>query len=109
MGFFWDTPQIFQSSGHFVRTESYFPADVFLNVFKYAWHLLFCTFQANSLSEEWAARADLPPHVVQLLNDFPSELHPMSQLSAAVTAMNSESHFAKGYSNGIKKSEFWEV
>jgi citrate synthase len=33
----------------------------------------------------------------------------MSQLSAAVTAMNSESHFAKGYSNGIKKSEFWEV
>ena len=61
------------------------------------------------MSEEWAARADLPPHVVQLLNDFPSELHPMSQLSAAVTAMNSESHFAKGYSNGIKKSEFWEV
>ena len=33
----------------------------------------------------------------------------MSQLSAAVTAMNSESHFVKGYSNGIKKSEFWEV
>ncbi|XP_028398554.1 citrate synthase, mitochondrial-like [Dendronephthya gigantea] len=64
--------------------------------------------QAKSLSQEWAARADLPPHVVQLLNDFPSELHPMSQLSAAVTAMNSESHFAKGYSNGIKKSEFWE-
>lgn len=67
------------------------------------------TVQAKSLSQEWAARADLPPHVVQLLNDFPSELHPMSQLSAAVTAMNSESHFAKGYSNGIKKSEFWEV
>jgi citrate synthase len=67
------------------------------------------SFQAKSLSEEWAARADLPPHVVQLLNDFPSELHPMSQFSAAVTAMNSESHFAKGYSNGIKKSEFWEV
>ncbi|CAB4014043.1 Citrate synthase, mitochondrial [Paramuricea clavata] len=64
--------------------------------------------QAKSLSDEWAARADLPPHVVQLLNDFPSELHPMSQLSAAVTAMNSESHFAKGYSNGIKKSEYWE-
>lgn len=64
--------------------------------------------QAKSLSEEWAARADLPPHVVQLLNDFPNNLHPMSQLSAAVTAMNSESQFAKAYSDGVKKSEFWE-
>lgn len=61
------------------------------------------------MSDEWASRADLPPHVVQLLNDFPSELHPMSQLSAAITAMNSESHFAKGYGDGIKKSEYWEV
>lgn len=70
---------------------------------------VFFKLQAKSLSEEWAARADLPPHVVQLLNDFPSELHPMSQLSAAVTAMNSESHFVKAYSDGVKKSEFWEV
>jgi hypothetical protein len=31
----------------------------------------------------------------------------MSQLSAAVTAMNSESKFAKAYAKGLKKSEYW--
>lgn len=33
----------------------------------------------------------------------------MSQLSSAVTAMNSESRFAKAYSDGVKKTEYWEV
>ena len=33
----------------------------------------------------------------------------MSQLSAAVSAMNSESKFAKAYSEGVHKSKYWEV
>ena len=69
---------------------------------------MFC-LQVKSISEEWATRADLPSHVVQMLNNFPSDLHPMSQLSAAVTALHSESHFAKAYQDGAKKTEFWEV
>jgi len=65
--------------------------------------------QAQALSKEWAARADLPAHVVTMLNNFPSNLHPMSQFSAAVTALNSESKFARAYSEGIHKSKYWEV
>ncbi|NXI86320.1 CISY protein, partial [Rhipidura dahli] len=42
------------------------------------------------LSREWAKRAALPSHVVTMLDNFPTNLHPMSQLSAAVTALNSE-------------------
>ena len=33
----------------------------------------------------------------------------MSQFSAAITALNSESKFAKAYSDGIHKSKYWEV
>lgn len=32
----------------------------------------------------------------------------MAQFSAAITACNSESHFAKAYSDGVMKNLFWE-
>lgn len=64
--------------------------------------------QVDNLSKEWAAHADLPQHVVQMLNNFPETLHPMSQFSAAITAMNSESKFAKAYAQGVPKSSYWE-
>ena len=53
--------------------------------------------QVSALSKEWANRAALPAHVVTMLNNFPSTLHPMSQLSAAITALNQESKYAKAY------------
>ena len=63
----------------------------------------------RALSKEWASRAALPGHVVTMLNNFPAHVHPMSQLVAAVTALNSESKFAQAYSDGIHKSKYWEV
>lgn len=44
-----------------------------------------------------------------MLNNFPDTLHPMSQFSAAITAMNSESKFAAAYNKGVHKAEYWEV
>ena len=67
------------------------------------------SLKVDNLSKEWAAHADLPQHVVQMLNNFPDTLHPMSQFSAAITAMNSESKFAKAYSEGVHKATYWEV
>ena len=65
--------------------------------------------QVRGLSKEWAARAALPGHVVTMLNNFPSNLHPMSQFVCAIAALNSESKFAKSYSEGIHKSKYWQV
>ncbi len=65
--------------------------------------------QVRAISRDWASRAGLPQHVVQMVNSFPSNLHPMAQFSAAITAMHSESKFAKGYSEGIHKTKYWEV
>lgn len=64
--------------------------------------------QVKALSKEWAERAELPAHVVQLLNNLPSTVHPMSQISAAITVLNTESKFAKAYSSGVHKSKYWE-
>ncbi|XP_014666740.1 PREDICTED: citrate synthase, mitochondrial-like [Priapulus caudatus] len=64
--------------------------------------------QVDAISKEWAQRAELPPHVVTMLNNFPSRLHPMSQFGAAITALNSESKFSKAYHDGVPKSQYWE-
>ncbi|KAJ7999539.1 hypothetical protein DPEC_G00195470 [Dallia pectoralis] len=64
--------------------------------------------QATWLSKEWAKRAALPSHVVTMLDNFPTNLHPMSQFSAAITALNSESSFARAYSEGVNKAKYWE-
>lgn len=65
--------------------------------------------QVKHLSKQWAQLADLPPHVVTMLNNFPSHLHPMSQFCAAITACNTESQFAKAYSEGVSKTMYWEL
>ncbi|KLO05771.1 citrate synthase [Schizopora paradoxa] len=63
--------------------------------------------QVNQLSKEWAARAALPEFVEEIIDRCPGTLHPMSQFSMAVTALNHDSSFAKAYSEGISKKEYW--
>ncbi|KAK0086023.1 hypothetical protein PV325_004046 [Microctonus aethiopoides] len=64
--------------------------------------------QVKAISKEWAARSSIPAHVTKALNDFPKTLHPMTQFSAAITILNSESEFVKAYSSGTKKALYWE-
>lgn len=64
--------------------------------------------QVKAVSAEWAARADIPSHVTTMIKNFPSTLHPMSQFSAAISALQSESKFAKAYSEGVHKTKYWE-
>ena len=44
-----------------------------------------------------------------MLNNFPAQLHPMSQLSAAINVLNLGSKFAKAYSDNVPKAKYWEV
>jgi len=64
--------------------------------------------QVQSVSRELAQHADLSSHVVTMLNNLPSNTHPMSQFSAAITISNTESLFAKAYAQGVPKSVYWE-
>ncbi|EIN04962.1 citrate synthase [Punctularia strigosozonata HHB-11173 SS5] len=63
--------------------------------------------QVTELSKDWAARAAIPDFVEDIIDRCPPTLHPMSQFSMAVTALNHNSAFAKAYQNGISKKEYW--
>merc|ERR1712158_25084 len=65
--------------------------------------------QVRGLSQDWASRAELPSHVVTMLSNFPSNLHPMAQFSAAMAALHSESKFSKAYGEGVHKSKYWDA
>lgn len=65
--------------------------------------------QVKWLSQEWARRAEMPYFLVNIINSFPDNLHPMAQLSAAVTILSRFSKFSVAYeTGGIPKSELWK-
>jgi citrate synthase len=63
--------------------------------------------QTKALTEELHQRSTLPAHVEPLIRSLPKNMHPMTQMSTAVLAMQTESKFAKAYENGVPKSEYW--
>lgn len=63
--------------------------------------------QVRDLSAEWAARSAVPKFVEELIDRCPTSLHPMAQLSMAVTALEHESSFAKAYAKGLNKKDYW--
>jgi citrate synthase len=64
--------------------------------------------QAEEVEAEWAKRAQIPDHIYKMLRSMPKDTHPMVLLSQAVLALQSQSVFAKKYSEGIKKDGYWE-
>lgn len=63
--------------------------------------------QSKQLSAELADRGELPTFVEKLLDSLPKTLHPMSQLSMGVAALNHNSVFQAAYERGIKKPDYW--
>merc|ERR1719240_1149962 len=56
--------------------------------------------QADALTAELHERATLPPHVETMIRAFPKGMHPMTQLSSAILAMQTDSVFAAEYAKG---------
>jgi citrate synthase len=65
--------------------------------------------EVKLVSAEWARRADVPKSIFTLLSGLPKDTHPMTQFSMAVMALQSESIFARRYSEGMPKSEYWDA
>src|SRR6267154_2029096 len=66
------------------------------------------TAQVRTFSRELAEQAELPGFVNKMLDDFPKDLHPMTQFAMAVSALNYTSKFAKAYEAGINKADYLE-
>jgi len=64
--------------------------------------------EVASVTEDLHARSQLPAGVKKVLNTLRKDMHPMTQLSIAVLAMQAESKFAKAYQQGVRKTEYWK-
>jgi citrate synthase len=60
------------------------------------------------ITNEWIKRSVVPKHVFDVIDKLPVDAHPMTQFSLAVTAMQTESVFAKAYAKGMSKKEYWD-
>lgn len=61
------------------------------------------------LSDEWERRSEVPAHVFKVLETLPENTHPMTQFSIAINAMQTESQFARRYSEGMSKNDYWDA
>lgn len=61
----------------------------------------------DHISATWARRSHVPNYVFDVIESFPVSAHPMTQFTAAVLALQTESKFAKAYNEGISKKEYW--
>lgn len=61
------------------------------------------------LSDEWEKRAEIPAHTYAVLDALPDHTHPMSQFSAAIVSMESESIFSQRYAEGMSKVDYWDA
>ena len=66
------------------------------------------TEQIRVFSKELAEKSHLPKHILELMKTFPKDMHPMTQLSVVVAALNTESKFARAYEQGLNKADYWE-
>ena len=64
--------------------------------------------EIEEFQEEIYKRGELSAETEKLIQSFPKEMHPMTQLSMGVLACQPQSHFAKAYNQGIHKSKYWE-
>jgi len=63
---------------------------------------------ALAVGEEWKKRAKLPDYLLKVLASLPTDMHPMTQFSLAILALQKDSKFAARYRAGMPKGEYWD-
>jgi citrate synthase len=63
---------------------------------------------AAMVSAALARRSHVPKHVFDMLDSLPLKTHPMTQFSAAILALQTESEFAAAYRKGLNKKDYWD-
>lgn len=54
-------------------------------------------------------RSHVPNHVFAAIEAMPVSSHPMTQFVIAIMALQTESNFAKKYSEGMNKKDYWDA
>ncbi|MEW5693365.1 MAG: citrate (Si)-synthase, eukaryotic [Candidatus Hydrogenedentota bacterium] len=64
--------------------------------------------EVKEITEDWRGRSKLPDYLIKIIDSLPVDMHPMTQFSLAILALQKDSIFAKRYSQGMKKTEYWD-
>ncbi len=62
----------------------------------------------EDLKKDLKSRANVPDYVWKTLEAMPKDSHPMVMFSLGILAMEKESVFRKKYTEGMKKTEYWD-
>jgi len=62
---------------------------------------------AQHITNVWQRRSHVPTHVFKAIDALPVTAHPMTMFVVGVMALQTESNFAKEYSKGINKKDYW--
>lgn len=65
--------------------------------------------ELKDLQAELKAAEDVPDYVWAVLDAMPADSHPMAMFNTAILVMQKESVFAKRYSEGMKKDDYWSA
>lgn len=64
---------------------------------------------AQHITAVWQRRSHVPKHVFDTIEALPVSAHPMTQFVVGVMALQTESTFARRYSEGMGKKDYWEA
>lgn len=62
----------------------------------------------KEITEEWQQRSKLPDYLVKIMDSLPTDMHPMTQFSTGILALQKDSIFSKKYRKGISKYDLWD-
>jgi citrate synthase len=65
--------------------------------------------EAMIIEDEWKVRSEIPAYVFDVLRAIPPETHPMTMFSLGIMLLQNLSRFAKGWLNGLRKEDYWEL
>lgn len=65
--------------------------------------------ELKDLQNDLNNRAEVPAYVWSVIDAMPEDSHPMAMFNTAILVMQKESKFAKAYTEGAQKSEYWKT
>jgi citrate synthase len=65
--------------------------------------------EANHITDVWQRRSHVPTHVFSTIDALPLTTHPMTMFVVAIMALQTESNFARRYSEGMNKKDYWDA
>ncbi len=63
----------------------------------------------DHITAVWQRRSHVPTHVFATIDALPITTHPMTMFVTGIMALQTESNFARKYSEGMNKKDYWEA